>query len=140
MRFYRIGWFVSLILCFAFANAQSGEGYNLSWWTIDSGGVTFASSAFDVFRHGGTAGQPDASDELSDSLGFFTLRGGFWYRPICFRAFGDIDGNGCVDDSDLLTVLFRFGETGPNIADSNCDGMVDDADLLEVLFAFGSGC
>jgi len=52
----------------------------------------------------------------------------------------DIDGNGCVDDADLLTVLFNFGATGANPADVNRDGTVDDADLLEVLFNFGDGC
>jgi outer membrane protein assembly factor BamB len=52
----------------------------------------------------------------------------------------DIDSNGCVDDADLLTVLFNFGATGTNPADVNRDGTVDDADLLEVLFNFGDGC
>jgi hypothetical protein len=49
--------------------------------------------------------------------------------------------DGCVDDADLLEVLFAFGNTGAFLtADVNGDGTVDDADLLEVLFAFGSGC
>jgi hypothetical protein len=53
----------------------------------------------------------------------------------------DINRDGCVDDADLLAVLFAFGQTGSNLAeDINCDGVVDDADLLSVLFAFGSGC
>jgi hypothetical protein len=53
---------------------------------------------------------------------------------------GDVDGNGCVDDADLLEVLFAFGNTGCTRADVNGDGIVDDADLLTVLFDFGSGC
>lgn len=54
---------------------------------------------------------------------------------------GDVNMDGCVDDSDLLEVLFAFGATGAfNPADVNSDGTVDDADLLEVLFAFGEGC
>jgi hypothetical protein len=53
----------------------------------------------------------------------------------------DVNGDGCVDDADLLAVLFAFGQTGSNLAeDINCDEVVDDADLLSVLFAFGSGC
>ena len=74
--------------------------------------------------------------------------------PACARAFslqvasyggarleGDVDCNGCVDDADLLQVLFAFGNTGTNLPeDLNGDGTVDDADLLTVLFAFGSGC
>jgi len=51
---------------------------------------------------------------------------------------GDVDGNGCVDDADLLEVLLGFGRVG--VADVNCDGTVDDADLLAVLFNFGNGC
>jgi len=52
---------------------------------------------------------------------------------------GDTDGNGCVDDADMLAVLFAFGSDNPD-ADLNADGTVDDADLLLVLFHFGSGC
>ena len=117
------------------ARAQSGGGYDLSWWTIDGGGVTFATGG--TFNLGGTAGQPDASNELAG--GAFRLTGGFWFTP-CIISNGDVDGNSCVDDADLLTVLFNFGATGLNPADLNCDGIVDDADLLTVLFNFGSGC
>jgi hypothetical protein len=54
---------------------------------------------------------------------------------------GDLDGNGCVDDADLLQVLFAFGQRGADLAaDLNGDALVDDADLLQVLFAFGEGC
>jgi probable HAF family extracellular repeat protein len=53
---------------------------------------------------------------------------------------GDVDRNGCVDDADLLAVLFAFGGQGYRNEDLNWDGTVDDADLLQVLFHFGSGC
>jgi len=54
---------------------------------------------------------------------------------------GDVNGDGCVDDADLLAVLFAFGQTGSGLPeDVNSDGVVDDADLLAVLFAFGTGC
>lgn len=61
---------------------------------------------------------------------------------ICLVHNGDVDRNGCVDDADLLSVLFAFGQTGNALGrvDVNCDGVVDDSDLLEVLFNFGSGC
>jgi len=52
---------------------------------------------------------------------------------------GDVNGDGCVDDADLLVVLFNFGNAGGQ-GDVNSDGIVDDADLLIVLFNFGSGC
>ncbi len=54
---------------------------------------------------------------------------------------GDVNGDGCVDDADLLAVLFAFGSSGSGLAeDVNGDGVVDDADLLTVLFNFGAGC
>jgi hypothetical protein len=54
---------------------------------------------------------------------------------------GDVDTNGCVDDADLLQVLFAFGQSGTGLPeDLNGDSTVDDADLLLVLFNFGSGC
>jgi probable HAF family extracellular repeat protein len=55
---------------------------------------------------------------------------------------GDADNNGCIDDADLLAVLFAFGNTGSDLGrvDVNCDQTVDDADLLQVLFNFGNGC
>ncbi len=57
------------------------------------------------------------------------------------RVPGDVDGNGCVDNTDLLAVLFAFGQTGSGLPeDVTDDGIVDDADLLVVLFNFGAGC
>ncbi|MCS6919306.1 MAG: hypothetical protein NZM28_06010 [Fimbriimonadales bacterium] len=53
---------------------------------------------------------------------------------------GDVNCDGCVDDADLLSVLFEFGSTAITPADVNNDRTVDDADLLLVLFNFGSGC
>ncbi|MCX7992654.1 MAG: hypothetical protein N2651_03180, partial [Fimbriimonadales bacterium] len=54
---------------------------------------------------------------------------------------GDTNDDGCVDDADLLTVLFQFGQTSYGWSgDLNRDQRVDDADLLIVLFNFSSGC
>jgi hypothetical protein len=64
----------------------------------------------------------------------------FWAAAAgCQPNGGDVDGNGCVNDADLLAVLFAFGGSG-GPEDTNCDGVVDDADLLNVLFNFGIGC
>lgn len=52
---------------------------------------------------------------------------------------GDANDDGCVDDADLLQVLFQFGSSDL-ASDLNRDGTVDDADLLLVLFQFGNGC
>jgi hypothetical protein len=54
---------------------------------------------------------------------------------------GDVNGDQCVDDSDLLAILFAFGSAGENLPeDVNMDGIVDDSDLLYALFNFGVGC
>lgn len=50
---------------------------------------------------------------------------------------GDVNGDDCVDDLDLLIVLFDFGMNQDRRADVNRDGSVDDLDLLIVLFQFG---
>ncbi|MCS6918678.1 MAG: hypothetical protein NZM28_02815 [Fimbriimonadales bacterium] len=60
----------------------------------------------------------------------------------------DINGDRCVDDADLLAVLFCLGaivDVGEDVfinqgctpADVNMDGAVDDADVLTVLFNLG---
>jgi hypothetical protein len=51
----------------------------------------------------------------------------------------DVNGDGCIDDADLLQVLLRFGETWDGGEDINWDGIVDDADLLMLLMDFGHG-
>ena len=60
-----------------------------------------------------------------------------------FTPNGDVNRDGCVDDIDMLGVLFEFGELVNDFnrcVDVNRDGIIDDADLLTVLFNFGSGC
>jgi RHS repeat-associated protein len=60
-----------------------------------------------------------------------------WNAPAPIE--GDVNGDGCVDDQDLLQVLFAFGQECPQGCpeDLNRDGQVDDADLLIVQFNFG---
>jgi hypothetical protein len=86
---------------------------------------------------------PEADGSLI-AAGEESLDDGFIQRiltVIKYAPNGDLDGNGCVDDADLLRLLLAFGQSGADLAeDLNGDGVVDDADLLEVLFHFGSGC
>lgn len=57
------------------------------------------------------------------------------------RVLGDIDGNGCVDDTDLARVLTAFGAVCVDCPeDINKDGIIDDTDLAIVLTQFGAGC
>jgi len=55
------------------AHAQTGGGYDLTWYTIDSGGGTSTGSSYTLL---GTIGQPDAGVAMTG--GGFTLVGGFW--------------------------------------------------------------
>ncbi|MFQ3610573.1 MAG: DVUA0089 family protein [Fimbriimonadales bacterium] len=76
----------------------------------------------------------------ANSLYLITLQGASFVSPYGCNppCPGDVDLNGIVDDADLLTVLFDFGNTGTNLpADVDRNGVVDDADLLIVLFNFG---
>ncbi|NUL82270.1 MAG: hypothetical protein HUU60_06055 [Armatimonadetes bacterium] len=54
---------------------------------------------------------------------------------------GDTNGDGCVDDVDLASVLSAFGTSCTGCGeDVNGDGVVDDSDLATVLSNFGLGC
>lgn len=76
------------------AYAQTGGGYELTWWTVDSGGETGAIGG--PYTLLSTAGQPDA-DPAASSGGGYTLLSGFWpsakpaynlyYLPIIFKSY-----------------------------------------------------
>jgi hypothetical protein len=79
-------------------------------------------------------------DPPFDSFPFsFVALAGTHYVSVQPCPAGDVNGDGCVDDADLLIVLFNFGNAGGQ-GDVNNDNIVDDADLLIVLFNFGAGC
>lgn len=80
-----------LLLLASVALAQSGNGYDLTWSTIDGGGYTFSTGG--DYTLGGTVGQPDAG---LLSGGDYTLAGGFWgggaighriYLPLILRSY-----------------------------------------------------
>jgi len=80
---------LGLILLLAGGAAAQG-GYDLSWWTADSGGYTFSSGG--DYSLGGTIGQPDAG--LLTGPGYH-LSGGFWtgggpyrvYLPVVVKGY-----------------------------------------------------
>jgi hypothetical protein len=56
MRTKLLSVILALLTLMGVAAAQSGGGYDLSWWTIDGGGITFAiGGGFDLGRHSGAA-------------------------------------------------------------------------------------
>jgi hypothetical protein len=64
---------LGLLLATGPAYAQSGGPYDLTWNSIDGGGVTFATAG--PYTLGGTAGQADAGVLQG---GPYVLGGGFW--------------------------------------------------------------
>lgn len=56
------------------ASAQVGGGFDLTWWTVDGGGVTGVSGGDYVLLS--TAGQPDAAPPVSG--GNYVIESGFW--------------------------------------------------------------
>ena len=55
------------------AHAQTGDGYDLTWNTIDGGGYMVSTGG--SYSLGGTIGQPDAGVMNN---GGYSLTGGFW--------------------------------------------------------------
>jgi hypothetical protein len=77
-RLRRMSWLLLGACCVALvavplAIAQTGAEYDLSWWTVDGGGVTLSTG--EGYRLSGTAGQPDAGLLVGSG---YTLGGGFW--------------------------------------------------------------
>ncbi len=82
---------IGLLTLFAFGtvHAQMGEGYDLTWNTIDNGGGASDNGGYTL---NGTIGQTDASRALSNAG--YALMGGFWntiaqqysvYLPLVLR-------------------------------------------------------
>jgi hypothetical protein len=63
----------ALLLCTGLAYAQTGGGFDLSWFKVAGGGGMFSTGG--AYGLGGTAGQPEAG---SMSGGAYGLTGGFW--------------------------------------------------------------
>ncbi len=128
------------VVTFGVAAIVMGNDFSLDWWTIDSGGATFTTGG--DFELSGTIGQPDANVTVM-SGGAFELTGGFWpgaEAPFCF---GDLDGDGDIDLSDLAQLLSNYGETGGKTyedGDLDGDGDVDLSDLAALLAVYGADC
>ena len=73
MRIRWVVWFCVLTLAMtAVALAQSGGGFDLSWWTVDGGGGRVTGNGFTLE---GSVGQPDAGTLQGNG---YVLYGGFW--------------------------------------------------------------
>jgi probable HAF family extracellular repeat protein len=126
--------------------ARNAAGYYRAFRWTESGGMEDLNTTYASLLTNGSvlvqafAISPDGRYIVGSGYNAATRRGEAFLLDTAFPRRGDVDRNGCVDDADLLQVLFAFGGRGYRNEDLNWDGTVDDADLLEVLFNFGSGC
>ena len=121
---------VAAIGCLALtvvALAQSGGGFDLTWNTIDGGGVTSSGGGFEL---SGAIGQADATARSALSGGTFALTGGFWLElgSLCTSfAAPDFDMDCDVDQTDYDAL--ESCASGPAIPhDTGCEGKDLDID------------
>lgn len=109
--------------------AQTGGGYDLTWSTIDGGGVMF--SAAGGYELGGTIGQCDAGPAGGPMTGgSYELVGGFWPASVCVCV-SDLNYDKKHDGKDVQGFLACYLGAGTNCgcADLNHDGNLNATDL-----------
>ena len=134
----------ALTVTAALAQIAGAPDLEISWETIDGGGITFATGG--TFELGGTIGQPDATLQVL-SGGSFQLTGGFWAGadadtvPTCPADIAPPGGDGSVDVDDLLLVINSWGACAgcpADIAPAGGDDFVDVDDLLMIINGWGA--
>jgi hypothetical protein len=101
------------------ARAQIGGGFDLTWSTIDCGGLTSGSSG-GTFVVAGTSGQPDAG--RMSSVNGFLIVGGFWSVISPDACYANCDGSTTppiLNANDFQCFLNKYA-AGDSYA--NCDG------------------
>lgn len=119
-----------LLTSVGIALAQTGGGYDLTWYTIDGGGHIFSNDAgYDL---GGTIGQPDSGPESGPLTGgSYSLVGGFWPAAAAVCACpGDMNGDTKKNGKDVqMFVNCYVWGNGCSCADVDGSGGVTPADL-----------
>ena len=120
------------------ASAQTGGGFDLSWWSIDCGGGIATAGPLTLSM---TLGQPDAGRMTGGTLVLYT---GYWSAaaPPCY---GNCDGSAVppiLNVADFSCFLNRYAAGDPY---ANCDGsttppILNVADFSCFLNAFAAGC
>jgi hypothetical protein len=67
-----------VLLLFALSSPLAAQDYEITNWTIDSGGTMSAESAGGEWQLRGTIGQWDATEARAIGNGQWRLTGGFW--------------------------------------------------------------
>lgn len=114
------------------AGSAGGDGFDLDWAVDEQTGepVQLPVAHFVRIVHAGNA-----------DLGMFGHSSTEIDAVAILRPLGDTNGDGCVNDADLATVLVNFGRTGEDLpGDANHDGVINDTDLTLVLRDFAQGC
>lgn len=132
----RVGVLLSALCLGLLAYAQSREtdqatgppDYDLSWFTIDGGGVMFSTSRDGEHELSGTIGQPDASGPMAGPAGpGYELTGGFWYAQVP----GDCVVDGVVNlfDYDVFEACLSGPGGGRVSSECGCYDLDGDNDV-----------
>lgn len=130
-----VGRFFAVIVSCGFMSSTPGAVFDLSWHSIDGGGVMHSTGG--TFELSGTIGQPDAG---TLSGGPFQITGGFWLQV----APTDCNEDGVINLTDHSS--FTHCLTGPvpsnatdfECFDSNQDNKVDLRDVSVAQIGFFS--
>jgi len=124
--------------------ADNASGWPRAFrWTVESGMQDLNQLYASLLQNGSSLNEaraisPDGRYIVGTGYNAATGRDEAFLLDTVGRTPGDVDGDGDVDDADLLEVLLAFGCSGScGAADVNGDGVVDDEDLLIILFNFG---
>jgi len=118
----------------AVAVDNAGNVYVAGTGTVGSGDTSYLTVKYDA------DGNP--AEQLYDStLGIERLTAGVLDRAMNFIVTGfSVDPNSGNFGAEIVTIKYATGAPTRIEGDVNGDGCVDDADLLTVLFNFGRGC
>lgn len=120
--------------------AYVGTGYELSRYTVDDGGVIFATSDDGRYELSGTIGQPDAGGPITGPPeSGYELTGGFWFA----LAPGDCNSDAGVNlfDHRDFAACMAGPDAGPLSPQCRCfdldgSGRVDLADFARLASGF----
>jgi hypothetical protein len=124
----------AVMIAAAAVTCLAGEPFDLSWNTIDGGGVMRSSGGSFVLS--GTIGQPDAGPGAPGMTGGnFTLTGGFWFETPP----GDCNADGSMGRLDHQAFVNCLTGPGNDIVivdecrcfDADSSGTIDLADFAE---------
>ncbi len=105
--------------------ASGPPDYNLSWHTVDGGGVMRSISDDGAYELSGTIGQPDASGAMMGSgESAYGLTSGFWFPVVP----GDADGDGGITLHDYERFESCMSGDGVHLP-ADCASFDSDRDL-----------